>query len=219
MNVYLIIPVKNPKKEFLKIVNFFINKFKIIIIDDGSENNKHYFKKLQNRNLKILVNKKNRGKGFSVKKALKNILDSKHNFGAVIADADGQHSIKDINKFCKHLYKKPNQLIIGQREFSIRNTPLRNYTGNKISTFLFFLKYKKVIDTQCGLRGIPYRIFRASLKIKEDNYAFEQKFLNKFFNLEKNLKFIKIKTIYNKKIRSHFKPVRDSLSVIKSLIK
>ena len=44
MNVYLIIPVKNPKKEFLKIVNFFINKFKIIIIDDGSENNKHYFK-------------------------------------------------------------------------------------------------------------------------------------------------------------------------------
>ena len=99
-------------------------------------------------------------------------------------------------------------MIIGQREFSIRNTPLRNYTGNKISTFLFFLKYKKVIDTQCGLRGIPYRIFRASLKIKEDNYAFEQKFLNKFFKLKKNLKFIKIKTIYNKKIRSHFKPVR-----------
>ena len=39
----------------------------------------------------------------------------------------------------------------------------------------------------------------SKFKIKEDNYAFEQKFLNKFFNLEKNLKFIKIKTIYNKK--------------------
>ena len=152
MNVYLIIPVKNPTKKFQEIVNFFINKLKIIIIDDGSRINTHYFGKLKNKNIKILVNKKNKGKGFSVKRAFKTILKSKYNFGVVVADADGQHCIKDINKFCKNLHKKPNQLIIGQRKFNIKNTPIRNYIGNKISTFLFFIKYKKLIDTQCGLR-------------------------------------------------------------------
>ena len=62
MKKYLILPVKNPTKELLKIVNFFQNKVKIIIIDDGSQINNQLFK-LLNKKILIIKNKQNMGKG------------------------------------------------------------------------------------------------------------------------------------------------------------
>ena len=44
MKKYLILPVKNPTKELLRIVNFFHDKIKIIIINDGSQTNNQFFK-------------------------------------------------------------------------------------------------------------------------------------------------------------------------------
>ena len=60
MKKYLILPVKNPTKELLKIINFFHNKIKIIIVDDGSKT-KHQFFKLSLKKALIIKNKK----GFS----------------------------------------------------------------------------------------------------------------------------------------------------------
>ena len=60
--------------------------------------------------------------------------------------------------------KKIN-IIIGQRELNFKNTPLRNYIGNKIASFIFnYSRKNKILDTQCGLRAIPYSRFSKCLK-------------------------------------------------------
>ena len=73
---FLILPIKNPTKEIFKIINYFHNKLKIIVIDDGSEINTHFFKKI-NKKVLLIRNKKNMGKGFSIKKAFRIILKKK----------------------------------------------------------------------------------------------------------------------------------------------
>lgn len=220
MKKYLILPVKNPTKELLKIINFFHNKIKIIIVDDGSKINNQFFK-LSFKKALIIKNKKNMGKGFSIKKAFRFILKKKKYIdGVIIADSDGQHSINDINKILKLYSKNSNKFIIGQRKFKFFKTPLRNFVGNSISSFIFFIKFGIYIDTQCGLRAIPIRYMKKSMKIKANDYSFESQLLIDFLtNHKDHLKFMKIKTIYKKTIKSYFNPIFDSYSILLKLLK
>ena len=118
MKKYLILPVKNPTKELLKIINYFQNKKKIIIVDDGSKINNQFFK-LSFKKALIIKNKKNMGKGFSIKKAFRFILKKKKYIdGVIIADSDGQHSINDINKILKLYSKNSDKFIIGQENLN-----------------------------------------------------------------------------------------------------
>jgi len=220
MKKYLILPVKNPTKEFLKIINFFHDKIKIIIINDGSQTNSQFFK-LSYKKALIIKNKKNMGKGFSIKKAFRFILKKKRNIdGAIIADSDGQHSINDINKILKLYSKNSNKFIIGQRKFRFFKTPLRNFVGNSISSFIFFIRFGIYIDTQCGLRAIPLKYMEKSTKIKANDYSFESHLLiDLLTNHKEHLKFMKIKTIYKKKIKSYFDPIFDTYSIFLKLLK
>ena len=69
MNPVIIIPAYNPPKNFKNLI-IQINKLykiNIIIVDDGSSSNI----KIEFDNILILKNKLNRGKGYSLKKAMK----------------------------------------------------------------------------------------------------------------------------------------------------
>jgi len=215
----LILPIKNPSRELFKIINNFHNKLKIIIIDDGSKINRHYFKIIKNK-VKIIRNKQNMGKGYSIKKAFGLILKKKYLNGVIIADSDGQHAVSDINKIYNFFLKNPEKFIIGQRKFMFFKTPLRNYFGNLISSLIFLFRFNIYIDTQCGLRAIPRKFIKQNLDIKANDYSFELRMLiNIILNEKSSLKFLKIKTIYKKKIKSYFNPLYDSFSIIKQFIK
>ncbi len=219
MKKYLILPVKNPTKELLKIVDFFQNKVKIIIIDDGSQINNQLFK-LLNKKILIIKNKQNMGKGYSIKRAFRFILKKKNINGVIIADSDGQHSINDISKIIKLFSKNLDKFIIGQRKFKLLKTPFRNYIGNLISSLIFFFKFRVFMDTQCGLRAIPLRYIKKSLKIEANDYSFEMQLLINFMSSNRNnLKLMTIKTIYKKTIKSYFDPISDSYSIIIRFLK
>jgi len=219
MKKYLILPVKNPTKELLKIVNYFQNKVKIIIIDDGSQINNQLFK-LLNKKILIIKNKQNMGKGYSIKRAFRFILKKKNINGVIIADSDGQHSINDISKIIKLFSKNLDKFIIGQRKFKLLKTPFRNYIGNLISSLIFFFKFRVFMDTQCGLRAIPLRYIKKSLKIEANDYSFEMQLLINFMSRNRNnLKLMTIKTIYKKTIKSYFDPISDSYSIIIRFLK
>ena len=97
MKIYIVIPVKNPDNELLKIVKFFQKRYKIIIIDDGSTLNTNFFRYIASKNVEILKNNKNMGKGYSLKKGIKRVIKRKI-YGIIQADGDGQHSINDIKE-------------------------------------------------------------------------------------------------------------------------
>ncbi len=143
--VDVIIPVYNEKDtivELLKKVHDnrlnFINE--VIIIDDNSTDGTTNILD-DNKNLydKIIKNKKNSGKGASVKKGLK-ISTAKY---VIFQDADLEYDPNEFIKFNKILQKFGPDLIIGSRlnydEYS-RSHNFYNKLGNLLITNLFNLK-------------------------------------------------------------------------------
>ena len=67
--VIVIIPAYNPNEKLIELVEKIDNQ--IIVINDGSREEREYiFKKISNKAI-ILKNEKNRGKGYSLKKGFK----------------------------------------------------------------------------------------------------------------------------------------------------
>ena len=61
---------------------------------------------------------------------------------------------------------------------------------------------------------------KKSMKIKANDYSFESQLLIDFLtNHKDHLKFMKIKTIYKKTIKSYFNPIFDSYSILLKLLK
>jgi len=108
---FLILPIKNPSEELFKIINYFHKKLNIIVIDDGSKINTHFFKGI-NKKVLLIRNKKNMGKGFSIKKAFRLILLKKNVSGAIIADSDGQHAINILKKFINFFPRTLKNLLL-----------------------------------------------------------------------------------------------------------
>lgn len=213
MKVSIIIPVLNPTSRLVTLTNELIkNKFNdIVVVDDGSTNDyKSIYKKL-NKNIRVKYHSVNLGKGAAIKTGIKNIKTDAY----ITVDADLQHSVNDIIKIREEL--KNNDVVIGQRNFSLDNVPFKSKFGNKFSSIMYTLKTrKKCIDTQSGLRGINIKYKQEMLNIKGNRYDYE---MNQLFYFAKNnidVKYIDMETIYEKgNPTSHFNALKDSYLVHK----
>ena len=91
MNPIIIIPAYNPPALFIQLITtlYELTTIPIIVIDDGS----NPVIRLNNMNLTLLRNGKNRGKGYSLVTAFHYAYDSGYSH-AVTLDADSQHDPK-----------------------------------------------------------------------------------------------------------------------------
>ena len=216
---FTIIPVYEPEKVLLSIINQILNSLPnvlIIVVNDGSVSisSKIVLDEVSKLKKVILINHlTNKGKGAALKTAFKYLLDQKISFGSVVtADGDGQHLVSDIIKVIKESYRltKP---ILGVRGFDHR-TPFRSFLGNKITSFIFkFITGKKILDTQTGLRAFPARDLHKLSQISGERYEYETRQLIEFWcNI--SFKEMKINTIYvPKNPSSHFHPLIDSMKI------
>jgi glycosyltransferase involved in cell wall biosynthesis len=225
MDFIPIIPSLDPDDKLIKLVNDLIeNNFKkIIIVDDGSPD-KTIFNKLDEKDeVVLLTHEVNRGKGAALKTAFSYYKDNLMNKykGVVCVDSDGQHSISDTINI-GNIMVKENKFVLGTRLFNTKATPLRNKTGNRITSNMFHKLYGVYLkDTQTGLRAIPNRLIDFHLNVDGERFEYE---MNVLIDLVKNNEEIieeNIKTIYlkNSNRRSHFKVVRDSYRIYKILFK
>lgn len=221
LNIWIIIPAYNPNYKMVELVEkiYKYNK-NIIVVNDGSnkESNK-YFEKIKEKCI-ILKNSENKGKGNALKKGFQYILKKEKNFiGVVTVDADGQHQIEDVVKIKNKLKDNPQKIILGCRNFNKENVPLLNKTSNKMMCFLNKKIYGYDIqDTQTGLRGIPKNYLKEFINIHGERYEYEYNVL-KYIQL-KNIEFdqIEINTIYDKKIKSNYKKIIDSIKILKAFL-
>ena len=147
MILSIIIPTYNEERTVIEILKKIKNnspnlcKYEVIVIDDGStdqsrkllENNKHLFDKL-------LVNKTNKGKGFSVKKGMLSASGTH----IIFQDADIEYDPEDFKKFVKIFLDFNADGIIGSRFIYsnyTRSHNILNKIGNKLLTFVFNLLY------------------------------------------------------------------------------
>jgi glycosyltransferase involved in cell wall biosynthesis len=145
--ISIIVPVYNEEKTILDIlkklsdIRKFGYLFQVVVVDDGSTDDS---KKILNDNKdlidKLIANEKNRGKGYSVKKALE-VCEGQY---IIFQDADLEYDPNDFLKFFKLIEKFRPDLIIGSRlnysEYT-RSHNFFNKIGNKLITFLFNIMY------------------------------------------------------------------------------
>lgn len=215
MKVTIIIPSYNPTKKLIKLVSELQEYFDdILIVDDGSsKETKKIYESI--KNVKILYNETNLGKGESLKKGIKSLKDTD---AFITVDADYQHLPKDVVKIKEAL--KSNDIVLGTRNFNNKNVPLRSKFGNKFSSIIYKIKTGITLnDTQTGLRGINIKYKDLCLNTIGSRYEYEMNFL---YNLAKNkidFKCINISTIYEDDNKgSHFHAFRDSILIYKWLI-
>ena len=145
--ISIIVPIYNEEKTILQILKKLSKikewgyPFEVIVVNDGSTDNTDNILS-ENKILidKLINNKTNSGKGFSVKKGLE-IADGKY---IIFQDGDLEYDPNDFIKFFKLLEKFNPDLIIGSRfvyaEYT-RSHYFLNKIGNKLITLIFNIIY------------------------------------------------------------------------------
>lgn len=166
MKTIAIIPAYN---EDQKILQETINKTKryvkqILVIDDGSK------KRLNIRNCKVLINKKNMGKGATLIRGFNYAIKNK--FEVVITlDADGEHNPEEIPKFLDKINNY--DFVIGQRTYY---RTLERRLINAFANFWFALLIPNIKDMYCGFRIIKMDALK-KLEFKGSGFELEPEML------------------------------------------
>ena len=222
-NIAVLIPAYNPNEKLIELVDKISNEVtsRIVVVNDGS-NSRNVFERIKN-NCIVLENRINKGKGYSLKKGLNWILEQENGIiGIITVDADGQHAIKDIKNIATKLEenhrKNKQKIILGIRDFSEGNVPIKNKLGNKITANIFRKKTGvEIKDTQTGLRGIPIKNIKEFIYLEGNRYEYEQNMLIDIIQKDIPFEEVHISTIYNKS-KSNFNVIIDSYKIIKAII-
>tara|TARA_X000000950_G_scaffold274848_1_gene360464 strand:- start:60 stop:764 length:705 start_codon:yes stop_codon:yes gene_type:complete len=223
----IVIPTYKPTTKLNQIVEEIINSHyfknikknkKILIIDDGNKNliNIEILKNLpNNKYISIISNSKNKGQGYSIKKAITYAIKNEFEY-ILTADDDGQHTIQDINKFIKESQIKNSEFILGVRLFD-KKIPFRSKIGNTVIRIIIQILFGyKISDVTSGLRVYRSSTFSTLLNIKNNRFDFQ---LLSIIELGNRCVSIPIETIYfeNNK-NSRYLPFSDSMNIIFSII-
>lgn len=219
MNIAILIPAYNPDDRLEKLVDdLAADGFdKIIVINDGSRADcLPVFDRIKaSGHAELLTHAVNMGKGAALKTGFDRVcIEYPGCAGVVTADADGQHTLKDIRRVGEALEKAPNSLILGARQFD-KDVPWRSMFGNKMTRVLMaiFLGLR-ITDTQTGLRGIPLVMMPDLLDVPYNRYEFELEMLLLAKRRGFPISEVVIETIYLEgNASSHFNPVFDSAKI------
>ncbi len=220
----IVIPAYEPDSHLVKLVEKLLDNTNspIVVVDDGSSEEKQIIFERLKSYITVLVHQENLGKGEAMKTAIKYIEQNLPNEdGIVFMDADGQHSIEDMEKVIEAFYAEEEALILGCREF-VGKVPKKSLWGNKITRMIFKLTTGVALsDTQTGLRVVSTKYIPMLLDIEGKRYEYEMNMLYSFVKEKKKIVEVPIETIYedSNNSTSHFRAVRDSIRIYEVIFK
>ena len=171
----IIIPVYNEIKTIEKLIKKVLKlniSTQIIVVDDASnDGSKKVIKKFKNKLDKIIIHKKNLGKGAAIKSGQK-YVKGKY---VGIQDADLEYDPQDLKKLVKLLEKKKIQVVYGSRVLKknkFKNT--QNFThvvriwGNIFLTKVTnYINKQKLTDAHTCYKVLDSSIFK-KIKLEEN---------------------------------------------------
>lgn len=196
----------------------------VVVVDDGS--GAAYaptFDAVEALGAAVLRHEENRGKAAALRTGIDHALAAHPGDDVVTADADGQHTVRDILRVAGALREDAADgaptLILGCRAFSGR-VPLRSRAGNAVARAVFRLASGwSLSDTQTGLRGIPSELLEWARDQPGERFAYEQNVLLRCRRDGVATREVPIETVYlDGNASSHFRPVVDSVRIMLPLL-
>lgn len=179
----------------------------LIVVDDGSSD--HTAALAQQAGATVLRNRRNLGKGSSLKRGFKAMLDRKMD-AVVVVDGDGQHDPQEIPFFLDAYERTGIPILIGNRMANTRGMPiLRRWTNRFFAFTLNRLMKIYVADPPCGFRFYRSDILPFIMS-SEQRFAFEFDVLLRAASRKIRIDSVQISTIYGKHQQSHVEPFRDT---------
>jgi glycosyltransferase involved in cell wall biosynthesis len=216
MSFVILIPAYKPDQRLVTLVEQLSNASlaPVVIVNDGSpaEYDPIFTTLALIPRVTVLTHLANQGKGAALRTGFRCIEGYPAEFACTVtADADGQHSVKDILGVAAAAEQNPAAMIIGSRQFD-KDVPPRSMFGNTVTRWVMRLFFGiRLWDTQTGLRGIPRHLLPELIEIPYDHYELEIVMLLVAYRKAVPLFEIPIETIYIEGNRaSHFKPLLDS---------
>ncbi|AIK96369.1 glycosyltransferase family 2 protein [Candidatus Odyssella acanthamoebae] len=158
IKILALIPTYNHHKALPSIIERLMQvNMEILIVDDGSNEMTHQtlISLAKQYPLTILTLKKNQGKGAAIHQGL--LWAKQHDFShAFQIDADGQHSLDNLQGFMNLSSNNPHALISGQPIYD-ESMPLSRRIGRWFTHVWVWIETLsfRITDSMCGFRIYP----------------------------------------------------------------
>jgi putative flippase GtrA len=215
----VLIPAYQPGGDLIDLVCR-LGQHTVVVVDDGSgPAYAAIFARVRVLGAEVVTLTGNRGKGFALKTGFAHIGTRYPGRDVVCADSDGQHRPADIDAVARHVAVSGAAMVLGCRRFT-GPVPARSRLGNAVTRSVFRLVTGlDLADTQTGLRAYPARMLPWLGAVGGDRFEYEQRLLLRAARERLTVAQVEIATVYLRhNASSHFRPVRDSVRVLRPLL-
>lgn len=216
MKTCIIIPAHNEEKTIGGLIKEIKDRgLDILVVDDGSKDNT--VKIVNEFGAMILRNKKNLGKGVSLRRGFEFALERGYET-VITMDGDGQHSPSSIPEFLEFSKNTDTKVVVGNRMKSHCKMPVIRLLTNKImSLILSFICRQKIPDSQCGFRLIKREVLE-KISLFTKNFEIESEILIRAARAGFKIGSIPIESIYRGE-SSSINPILDTIRFIRFIIR
>jgi len=187
----------------------------VYVIDDGSTDRTAAV--AQAAGAIVISQPKNMGKGAALGEGFKRVL--KDGFDAtLVMDGDGQHQVKDVDKFLARMKDTGSDIIIGNRMADTASMPyIRVITNRFMSNLISRISKANIPDSQCGFRLIKKAVLE-KIELESSNYETESELIIKAARAGFKIESVQIAAVYRNE-KSRINPVLDTIRFVILMVK
>jgi len=215
MNIFIVIPTYNERRSIGSIVKELRKRdFRVVVVDDGSRD--HTIVDANKFGAELVIHSKNVGKGRCIKEGLEYCLENGCDI-VITMDGDGQHDLKEIDKFIEQYKSSGADIVLGNRMHDAKKMPfVRRWTNIFMSFVISCILGERIDDTQCGYRLLSRKAIE-KMSLKTTKYEIESEMLLEAKRHNLVISSIDIDSIYQGE-SSQINPFFDTIRFIKLII-